>query len=278
MKTTTLITSAILCALLALASPSAQAQDDATETRARQLLAQAQAHYDGGRKALAAQTYLELYELLREAGHPRAPIALWNAGNTLTDVPGRERDAIETLRRFLDESTALTDDQDVRDWRSEAVSLIDELEARVGPEPHGAATEQLSEPAEDARVAEPPDDMSGEEGGGGISPIGPIVLGVGIATAAVGGVLGALALVRDGELAGRCAERTCLDTPENRATNHEMRTLSIAADAMLVAGGLIAIGGIALVLVLNDGGSAPETNATATLRVGPGQLEVWGTF
>src|SRR5690606_12625608 len=89
------------------------------------------AHVEAERWALAAEAYRELYDFSREHGAPQAPIALWNVGLALLRVPGREAEARDAFQRFLDESTTLTDDPQVRDWRSTALEHIAELEARI---------------------------------------------------------------------------------------------------------------------------------------------------
>lgn len=223
------------------------------------------AHVQAQRWALAADSFRQIYELGRQHGVPRAPVALWDMGLALMRIPGREMEARDAFRRFLDESTTLTDDAQVRDWRSTALEHIAELEARVGA----------------ARS-----DGSGGGAGGGtqpgttISPIGPIVLGVGLATVATGAVFGALALVREGELVTRCGGTACLNTPEHHAIYDEMRLFGGVTDVLLVVGGLVAATGLVLTFTLTEsaGGSAPRARAGFGASASGAQLQVVGEF
>ncbi|MCA9604705.1 MAG: hypothetical protein KC619_03890 [Myxococcales bacterium] len=223
-----------LCLLL-LAPSLTQAQD--TRERARQAIEEAQAHAEGGRHALAAQRYLDAYELMREAGMRRAPLVLWNAGDELSHVPGREREAIDAIRRFLEESTTLADEAaQVRDWRSSAMGLLDDLEARVSPEESGQGT-----------GPEPPASEPEEH----LSPIGPVVLGAGIVVLGAGAIFGALALVDESRLSDLCGGDVCLDTEEHRSLHGEMVTFANVSDALLIGGGLVAATGLVLLFALD---------------------------
>ncbi|MCA9607907.1 MAG: hypothetical protein KC619_19995 [Myxococcales bacterium] len=236
-----------LCLLL-FASSLTHAQEDDARERARQAIEEAQAHAEGGRHALAAQRYLDAYDLMREAHMRRAPLVLWNAGDELSHVPGREQDAINAIRRFLEESTTLADEAaQVRDWRSSAMGLLDDLEARASPdEPgHGAGPE---------RPASEPE--------GHLSPIGPVVLGAGIVVLGVGAIFGALALVDESRLSDLCGGDVCLDTEEHRSLHSEMTTFANVSDALLISGGLVAVTGLVLLFALDperdDGDVAPQ--------------------
>lgn len=250
-----------LCALAVTWSTSAAAQTEA-EAEARRILQEAQAHDAEGRPAMAAQRYLELYDVMRGAELPRAPIALFSAGLALSQLPGREREAIDTLQRFLDESTTLTDDAEVRDWRSEAVTLIDELEARAAPaEEEVEGPEESDTPAEAAEPVEPAD-----EGGGGISPIGPVLLGVGGAAVVAGIIMGAVAFSQGQDLLDRCP--TEMDCPGDlRDDEDTARTLAIAGDVTWIGGAIVAATGLVLTLVLTgdgDGGERAELRFEST--------------
>jgi len=262
------IITAILC-VLALAEPTnALAQEDATE-RARRILAESQAHHEAGREALAAEGYLQLYEALREIGRAGAPVALWNAGNALAEVPGRERDAIATLRRFLDESTILTDDPQIRTWRSTAVGLIAELEARA-PQ----SGQDLGEP--DGSGAEEPTPPPTSQGSS-VSPVGPVLLGVGGATLIPGLILAAVGLIQNQDLINRCPERVgCDDTVISDA--EATRTLGIAGDVLWIVGASVAIAGLVLTLTLEDDADGERVEAQLEGVHGGGVASLRGRF
>mgnify|MGYP000206317639 CR=1 FL=1 len=252
----TALRSTILLAAIASTCPALgyaqDAEEDPTEGRGPQLLAEAQAHENEGRFALAAGRYLDLYGVMSEVNHPRAPVALWSAANALNELPGREEEAIDLLRRFLDESTALTDDERIRDWRSMAVTMIDELEARAPAEPSVQLDEPLGEP-----TAAPEEQSSG----GGTSPVGPVLLGVGGAVLVAGLVVVGVAFAQDQDLRSRCPTQVGCDPaiPHDEVT--ATRTLGIAGDVMWIAGAAIALTGLVLTFVLDEGGDGGSGTA-----------------
>jgi len=250
MHRTALLVSPLCLLLLAPALAHAQSARE----RAQQAIEEAQAHAEGGRHALSAQRYMDGYELMREAGMRNAPLVLWNAGDQLSQIPGREQEAIDTIRRFLEESATLADEAaQVRDWRSTALSLLDELEARVSPD------ESDEEP-----------DRAPAEREEHLSPIGPIVLGAGIAVLGVGGVFGALALVNEGRLTDMCGGDICLDTDEHRSLHSEMLTFANVSDGLLIGGGLVAITGLVLLFALD-----PETSEDVAPQASCGPTGCW---
>lgn len=222
--------------VLALLGPAHATAQPARAEHVRQILDEAQAHRREGRHALAAERFLALHQAMRDAALPRAPVALWSAGRALSQVPGRERDAIRVLRQFLDESVTLTEDTQVSDWRSRSIGLIDELEARA-PEPEPTTGE-----------AEPPGPAAREQR---VSPIGPVILGVGGAVLATGVIIGAFSLGQASEFRDACSDLTMCPT-RLRAQYDEMRTYSMVADVLMVAGGAIAIAGLVLTFVLTE--------------------------
>jgi hypothetical protein len=241
----------ILVCLLSFAMPLAAAQDTAGEpsapsSEARRLLDEAQANEDAGRYGVAFEGYMALYEEMRRNGLPRAPIALWNAGRALRQMPGREADARDTLQRFLDESTGLTDDPQVRDWRSTAVEHIAELDARSA----------------DDRPSETEPGPAADDGGG-ISPIGPVVMGVGGAVLIAGGILGLLALLDGSDLRDQCGGDVCPPSRADEIDDLELR--SALADGLLFGGAAIAVTGLVLTFVLD---ADSETEQPVALRLG----------
>lgn len=153
------------------------------------------------------------------------------------------------------------------------VTLRRTLELRPG----GLARERVPlVPEGESRPAEAESGAGASDAGTNISPIGPIVLGAGVLTLGVAGVFGALALTRDGDLSGRCGGSRCLDTPEHRAIDDEMRTFGTATDVLLVIGGVTAITGAILTFTLTEGDS--ETAASAAFHPGGGELSIRGSF
>ncbi|MGE3630429.1 MAG: hypothetical protein AB7P00_10970 [Sandaracinaceae bacterium] len=243
----------------------ASAQDDATRERARALVAEAQAHEDGGRWVLAAQTYQQLYDLMSQAGLPRASVALWTAGSDLARVPGRERDASDILRRFLAESGALASDPEIAGYRAEAPRLIAELEARVAPgQVETRSSSDLQAPASHTETS--------------ISPVGPVILGVGAAAIVAGIIVGALGVAQDGDLAGQCPTR--MDCPLDLESRYsEAQTLAGVGDGLWIGGAVVAAVGLVLTLVLTEERTEASTGTTSvSVGCGPTGCSVGGRF
>lgn len=238
--------------VLAWSGARAQAQPDEDPRRAaaRRVLEEAEAHMAARRFGLAAQGFEDVYARMREMNMARAPLMLWNLGLALLEMPGREPAARRAFERFLAESEGLTQDPLVVEYRGLAQQHVADLDAR--------GVIDASAP-----------------GGGGISPIGPILLGTAAAVLGVGAVLGGLALARDGDLAAQCGGTACADTRELRALHGEMTTFAAIADTMFVVGGVVAAVGLVLTFVLTEG-SPPSSASRAELRVrvAPGELRL----
>ncbi len=244
---------------------SALAQTEEERARLREILHEAEGHMQAGRHARAAERYMDVYNGLTAAQSPRASVALWNVGVALTNLPGREEEAIATLRRFLDESTALAEDPEVRNFREQANEHIGELEARVrarGTSGSSADTSPTSQP----------------ESSGGISPIGPIILGVGGAALLTGAILGGVSLARAGDLDAMCTDGVCPDTAQAQSLHSEMLTFSNAADGLMIAGGVIAAVGLVLTFVLPAGQSESPATAGVACRGSGCELFVRGSM
>lgn len=257
--------------LLLLAQPStvhAQAADEAgipaeVANEARRLLAEARAHHEARRYALAAEGYMAMYEVLRGANHPRAPIALWNAGLALMEIPGRDREARATFQRFLDESTTLTDDAQVRDWRSSAVERIAELDTRIrADEPEPTDTDDGENPEPVASSAST------------TSPVGPVILGLGGLVAVTGAVIGGVVLVQDDSLAAMCMDGHCPEAA--RPLANDIERLALTAEALVISGAAVALTGLLLTLLLRH--EAPAETANVTAACGPMGCQLTGRF
>ena len=111
------------------------------------------------------------------------------------------------------------------------------------------------------------------DGGGGISPVGPILMAAGGALVVVGLILDGVALGRDGDFEAMCPNRTGCD-PALRSQWDETITFAAIGDAMWIGGALVAATGLVLTFVLTEGGD----DSTAALSCGPGGCTVRGSF
>ncbi|MEM9191133.1 MAG: hypothetical protein AAGF12_18265 [Myxococcota bacterium] len=227
---------------------SAAAQDDPSEgarVEARRLLEEAQTHEAEGRMGMAAESYFEMHRVMRQAGLERAPVALYSAGAALAQIPGREVDARDALQRFLDDSTTLTEDAQVRDWRSDALEQLTELNARIGPA-------ETTDP-DVSDVPPPPGPApTPESESGGISPVGPIVMGVGGALLIGGAIAGIVSLGEASDIEDQCPDLDRCD-PSLQGDYDAMRDLSLTADILLGVGLAAAVAGLVLTLTLSSG-------------------------
>lgn len=230
---------------------------------ARRLFAEASSFAEAEQWALAAQAWLRLRDYMQAHAFPRAVVAEHNICFALGHLPGRERDAIDACRRFLEGSNtpALTDDAEIRDFRSADVERIAELEARLGTAENSSA----EEPA-------PPVEPSTAQVGS-LSPIGPIVLGVGGAAMIASAIVGGVGLAQDGSLAAMCMGGNCPESARPLAS--EVKNLILAADVLFLGGLAVAATGVVLTLVLREGGPPPVTAGCGPEGCG---LQVQGRF
>ncbi len=251
---------ALFCAPLLAPRALAQDVDEATRLRARRIMEEAQAHEEAERHALAGERFLDLYGVMSEAGLARAPVALWSAGYNLARVPGRGQEASETLRRFLVESAPLSQDQEVAGYRAEAATLIAELDARRAADPSA----DLQDPSGDGAAGE-----AGAGSGGGVSPVGPVVLAVGGAVLVAGLITVGVAFAQDQDLRSRCPSQVGCD-PAMADEVDATRALGIAGDVLWIVGAAAAVAGLVLTLTLEDGGDGDAASAALQLRGTPG--------
>lgn len=131
------------------------------------------------------------------------------------------------------------------------VTLRRTLELRPG----GMAREQV--PLVPEGGSEPAESGAGEgDAGTNISPIGPIVLGVGAAALISGVIVGAVSLVRDGDLRSMCPNGNCPEA--SRELYSEVMTLSNVADGLMISGAVVAVTGLLVTLLLEEGEDEPE--------------------
>jgi hypothetical protein len=137
---------------------------------------------------------------------------------------------------------------------------IDALEPQPSPSPRppspppAAATGSPS-----AATPGAPPRPSEQASGSGLRVGGAVLLGVGVAAAAVGGVMGSLALAKRDELDRACPSRTSCD-PALRPVWREADGLALASTLELAIGGALAVTGVVLLAI-------PRPSAKTELRV-----------
>ena len=210
------------------------AQDDATIAEARAHFERAERHDADGDVALALRAFEQSHALLVRAGHPNAPLVLYNIARCYAAL-GRDAEAIDAFERFLAESGADAPNREV------AQAQVRELRAR--------------------QAIRSEDD--GDDGGGGISPVGPIVAAVGGAIVIAGAVTGGLALAAEADATEGCVDGRC--PPELADRADEAHLLANVTDGLLFGGLAVATVGIVLTFVLpGDSEATVETACTTT--------------
>jgi hypothetical protein len=117
---------------------------------------------------------------------------------------------------------------------------------------------------------------SASSGGGSRVP-GGILLGVGGAALAVGGVMGGVALSAAGAAKDHCTGSTC--SPAAAADIDRSKLFGNASTGLVIAGGAVAVAGIVLAVVA-PGGKKDDAakDARITPILGPGMVGVAGRF
>lgn len=231
----TLLGSLTLLVML-LAPPRVHAQS-AELARAEALFGEGEAAFGAQRYAEAADAFQQCYELMVAAGAQSAPLVLFNLGASLEEIPGQEREARDAYVRFL--ADGLPSDETVRERTPQVQARIRALDAML----EGSG-----------------DNEGG--GGGGISPVGPILLGVGGAVLLAGGVLFAVTVVENESLVAMCDGGVC--PTASRGAAEDVQTLAIATDALVIGGALIAATGLVLTFVLQESGTETAAAAACT--------------
>jgi hypothetical protein len=225
---TELALGAIFFATVLAATAAAQEGERAPEeVEAEQEFTVAEEAYNDDRWGQAAEHYQRSYDLLERIDHPRRGLVAFNIGKALAHLPGRERDAIRAFQLFLDQTTESASDPEGSQRRSQARAQIAELESRIG---------------------------------GSISPVGPIIAGIGGAIAIAGIGTGIAALLQHDDIVSQCPDGIC--PPELADDAETAETLALATDVLLPIGIAAAVAGVVLTFVLTEGGPT----ATATVR------------
>lgn len=115
--------------------------------------------------------------------------------------------------------------------------------------------------------------------GGGLRALGIGALAVGAAGVAAGAILGGLAIAKKDESnSGPCMENNQC-TPEGIDLRKGARALGDGSTAAIIAGGLLAAGGLTVVLLAPAPAGAPASaRATVRVRAAPGGVLVEGRF
>ncbi len=172
-------------------------------------------------------------------GHPNRALVLYNLGRANEEL-GRTNAAIEAFRRFLTTASRDAPYRDLAERRLRELELRAELEGSVTP------NDDLPDTTADV--------------GGEVSPIAIAILSAGGAALLAGVVTGSIALTEDAAVADGCDDAGRCPR-DSRPRAEQAQALANATDALLFGGGAIALTGIVLLFVLEDG-STDDTRAS----------------
>ncbi len=251
---------AALFTLVAMLTPSVVAAQEPSQA-ARDAFDRATELYQQGAFLQAADAFIRSYELMD--GSSRQYLIAFNVGQSFFDAQ-QWTQAREWLRRYI--ASAGSED----DLRPRAETMLREIETRESLSHSGETTEQR-----DARRA--PSSATTGDDDGAISPIGPIVAGVGAAALVAAAITGAVAASAYSSIRKQCADGVC---PESRRTDVDrVGTLALTTDILWVSGAVLAALGLVLTFVLPTGNSSGGTDdPTVAVGFGPGSLFARGTF
>lgn len=241
---------AVLASLALFAAP-ASAQEGEDERSARHHFRLGEAHYESGHFVEAAREFEEAYRLSN-----RVPL-LHNVYVAYRDAGDIER-AADALRRYLELAENLDNETVLRQRLAALERLIAERRAR---EADGDTAQPDAEPEATAPAARP----ATSAGGGGPSPVGFIVAGVGAAALIAGAVTGGLALGANDELASTCPDRVCPPGYDFESTASSGSALALTTDVLLPVGAVALATGVVLILVLQES----DESASAGAACGP---------
>ena len=158
---------------------------------------------------------------------------------------------------------------------SKSVTVEEAKQVRVAivfgppPAPSEAAPPPAAPPGAPSSPPPPPSDDSGS----GLRTAGLILGGVGVVVTGVGGYF----WIRSGQIFSDveedCPGRVC--PPGKEDDIDDGRSLETTGRAALIAGGVLVAGGVTLFIF---GSSSPSEAGSARVRVGPGSIDVRGTF
>lgn len=243
---------------LGLAAPAHAQQQPAErpvkeeDTRARELFLEGEAHYAAGRYELAAERYLDAYELSQR------PELLFNLGNAFERM-GEYEKAADYLRRYADSPRA-RDVVSVRERVRRLEAAAAEEQRRAEQEREQAQTPEVEQPVAPSSTPPP---AAREDG----NPATWWLIGSGAAAVSTV-VLGLLATNAGSRAAEDCSETStgrplCRDTASSALTQETV--FAIGADVSAIA--TLVTAGVGLYLLL-QGDDEKDSSATAT-RVEP---------
>lgn len=228
----------LLGVLLVPARSVAQDSADANEPRreippeARAAFAQAESAYERELFTEAEDSFRRAYELV-PVTNPRRALLLLNIAVVVERQTGRDGEALELWERFRREAASVAE----AELLVRADDRIRELRARIERRQQDAATE----------VPAPESDVASES----ISPVGPVVLGIGGAALVAGAILGGVVLAQDASLVAMCPGGRCND-PSALSLARDVEQMAIATDALFIAGSVVAATGLLLTVLLKD--------------------------
>ena len=186
-------------------------------------------------------------------GHPNQGMILFNIARCQDDL-GQTTAAVVSYRLFLEQAPPAAPNRNV------ALERITLLQTHATDTTADDATDSTT----DSTTTSP------STGGGGIHPVGPILIGVGGAALLAGAIVGAYGLAERGSVLSECDDTMCPPDVEGRAA--DLETLGVVADALLWPGIAIAAAGVVLTFVLTEEGSDTE------VACGPMGCRVQGRF
>lgn len=235
-----------LVALLTIVGPiAAYAETDSQDGRARALILaeEAQGAYDDERFEDAVVLLREALELFP------APVLYYNLGLAHEQLGQREA-ALEVYERYLDQPDEPDDREDVE-------RRMTAMRASIRAESDTEESTDASPQDDPAETPLPPPSEGGRTGR--VGPWPWALMGIGLAIAAAGGVVGVLALVERQSAIDDPIQRSAVDSIE-RSDGY-----GIAFDVMVPLGGVIALAGLIWALVSRSRASRAAQNSLASL-------------
>lgn len=252
---------------VALLPDPAAAQSDSDEQRARQHFNAGRSYYEQARYEDAAREFREAYELSER------PHLLKNVATALEHA-GRHGDAVDALKRYLDESEQPDDRRTVERRIAQLRELQNERQAAekeaAEPSEDGAADGSHARQSGTDPQADPPDSS---RGGAPDAPsrVAPLTwLGSGAALGVVALGTGLAAHQRHGDLQSACEGSVCpAEAKSDRDRGKRLAVTSTVFTGLAVAAG--AVGGV-LFFTGNDDESSGSAQAHVEIAPGPGAV------
>ncbi|MCB9707740.1 MAG: hypothetical protein H6714_02965 [Myxococcales bacterium] len=261
---------AIFLAFMALASTvSAQKRRSYggdNRSRAVVLFERSESLYREGKFSAAAVLLRQAYELEPE------PVLLYNMGRAL-ESDGQLKAAADAFQEYLNTTKLNASERRAMEARIHALKQQVDTNARIKKERDEAQRRQRE--AETRLLAERTRPVAPKEADS-ISPWPWVIVGIGAAGLAAGGVFGILAAGKHKDAQNEPTQAKALELQDSA------NTLSSASVVMLVTGGIITVGGLTwgLVDIYTQDGDAdtPADGTKIALRIMPSSVCLLGTF